>query len=74
MATFAEQWYRLFLTWKARAGIKTRRELFEQLEITELDYLHAAKEDVMPKEWLEKTANSLRIDVTYIKTGVAKNN
>lgn len=74
MATFAEQWYRLFLTWKARSGVRTKQDLFEQLKITELDYLRAAREDVMPKEWLEKTANSLRIDVTYIKTGVAKNN
>ena len=66
---FTEQYQRLFLTWKNARGIRTQDELFKRLNITQMEFIRASREGILPRAWLTKTANALNIDVTYIETG-----
>lgn len=70
MATdsFARQFQRLFLAWN-RAGVKTTQMLFSRLGISQMEYIQAAREGILPDSWLHTTAEELGVDVTYIRTG-----
>lgn len=69
---FAEQWGRLVTTWKNMTDLKTAGAIREKLGISDKDFILASQDPELPSPWLEKTANELQIDVTWILTGKAE--
>lgn len=66
---FQDQFDRLLLTWRQKAGVKTQKDLLNRLGASEEEYFKAVKKQVIPEQWLVRTANVLKIDVSFIRTG-----
>lgn len=69
VSQFRAQWQRFLTTWQNKSNIKTAGELRKHLGITDAEYIEASRGYVLPQAWLERTANELQIDMTYILTG-----